>query len=529
MKILGFHVSDETLVNSDGESTKSNYLDFLLKYCDSDNVIRVAYNLDLLVARLCYLLGIQEWQLKKFWNSGSLYTQGWSLFFVPHRYLGFKYGKHWGESNMSDTFQYDPTLSFDVDPLDAAKKAQEIGEQVYGALRRLELNPKTLSSPVSCFQKEVLSTLDLPTLDDIPTEVRLYAHECLRGGWQEIWMQGSFDAFDYDLVSAYPAHTATLIDPRFGTWFKSDKFYPQLPYGFCRGTVRIESGFSPVCYTVNDNQYTPTGEWETTLTSKQIKQLYNYNIGRFKIESAWYFKPDKIVMPLKEDIETLFEWKSQLQGMDREVVKRILTAVWGKTQETFHDGEFGKLFNPVWAATIETSTRVQVADFILSNKLQDNLISIAVDGCLLDKKIELNETGDMGTWRLDREAPAFVVSSGVGAIKGKQNKGTFSLNYDWLAEQIAANPDATEYKMSKLTPVTIGNALKNNKLDKLGELEMTERAVFIGIENKRFYKDAPVNGGDLYKQYSSEPLDISCLQKIVLDDTSEIDMDLTML
>jgi hypothetical protein len=133
----------------------------------------------------------------------------------------------------------------------------------------------------------------------------------------------------------------------------------------------------------------------------------------------------------------------------------------------------------------------------------------------------------MGTWRLDREAPAFVVSSGVGAIKGKQNKGTFSLNYDWLAEQIAANPDATEYKMQKLTPVTIGNALKNNKLDKLGELEMTERAVFIGIENKRFYKDAPVNGGDLYKQYHSEPLDVSCLQKIMLDDTSDLDMGLT--
>jgi hypothetical protein len=529
MRVIGYHCQDNLICNSDQEVCHDNYLEFLLRPKDA---IKVCYNLDWFFARLCYLLNIPEWQLKKVWQQSTLYHAGHTGFFVPHRYLGLKYGKHFGETNFSDILQYDPTLPFEVDPMDAAKKAQEIGEQVYSALRRLDLNPKTLSSPVSCFQKEVLSSLDLPHLEDIPEEVRIYAHECLHGGWQEIWRQGHFggngDAcFDLDLVSAYPFHTATLIDHRYGEWFKSDKFYPQLPYGFCRGTVRVESGFSPVCYTEKENQYTPTGEWDTTLTSKQIKQLYDYNIGAFKISSAWYFKPSKIVMPLKDDIETLFEWKSQMKGMDREVVKRILTAVWGKTGEVFNDGGFGKLFNPVWAATIESSTRTQVAEFILSNKLQDNLISIAVDGCLLDKKIELQDTGEMGTWRLNSEAPAFVVSSGVGAIKGKPSRGAFSLNYDWLAGQIEANPDASEYRMSKVTPVTIGNALKNNKLDKLGELEVTERSVFIGIENKRFYKEAPVTGRDLLKQYTSDPLDVTNLMKIMLDDTSDLDMNLT--
>ena len=529
MKILGFHLSGDTLCNSDGESTKSNYLDFLLKYCDSDNVIRVAYNIDWMMARLCYLLNIPEWQLKKFWGSSSLYWQGWQLFFVPHRYLGFKYGKHWGEANMSDIFQYDPTLPFDIDPMDAALKAKEIGESVYSVLRKLDLNPKTLSSPVSAFQKEILSTIDLPTLDDIPVEVRLHASECLHGGWQEIFRQGHFSesCFDYDLVSAYSRYTADLIDHRYGTWFQSDKFYPSLPYGFCRGTVRIISDFSPIVYDAGGQQYTPVGEWETTLTSKQIKQLYDYGIGQFKMSSAWYWKPDKIVTPLKQEMETLFEWKAQLTGIERDIVKRLLVGIWGKTAEVFHDGEFGKLFNPVWAATIESSTRTQVADFILSNHAQDNLISIAVDGCLLDKKIDIAETGEMGTWKLNNEAPAFVVSSGVGAIKGKASRGAFSLNYDWLAEQIAANPDATEYTMVKTTPVTLGQALKWGKLDKLGELEQSERSVFIGIENKRLYKESPVTGGDLLRQYHSDPLDVSTLNKIVLEDTSEIDINLT--
>jgi hypothetical protein len=525
MKILGFHLQGDTIARSDGLTTKSNYLEFLLKDCNDPEIIRVCYNLDWFVARLCYLLDIPEWQLKKFWSSNSLYVAGHTGFFIPHRYFGLKYGKHFGECNFSDVFQYDNNLPFDIDPLDAAIKASEIGEQVYSVLRKLDLNPKTLSSPVSAFQKEILSTIDLPTLDDLPVEVRIHASECLHGGWQEIWRQGHFSdsCFDYDLVSAYSRYTADLIDHRYGTWFQSDKFYPSLPFGFCRGTVRIISDFSPIVYDAQGQQYTPTGEWETTLTNKQIKQLYDYGIGQFKMSSAWYWKPDKIVTPLKQEMETLFEWKAQLTGIERDIVKRLLVGIWGKTAEVFHDGEFGKLFNPVWAATIESSTRTQVAEFILSNKLQDNLISIAVDGCLLDKKVDINETGEMGTWRLSMEAPAFVVSSGVGAIKGKPLRGAFSLNYDWLAEQIALNPDASEYTMQKTTPVTLGQALKWGKLDKLGELETSERSVFIGIENKRLYKEAPVTGRDLLKQYSSDPLDVSTLNKIVLDDTSEIE------
>jgi hypothetical protein len=525
MRVIGYHCQDNQICNSDGEVCHDNYLEFLLQ--PKEDAIKVCYNLDWFVARLCYLLNIPEWQLKKFWGSSSLYYAGHSAFFVPHRYFGLKYGKYFGETNFSDIFQYQVDLPFEVDPLDAAIKAKEIGEQVYSVLRKLDLSPKTLSSPVSAFQKEILSTIDLPTLDDIPVEVRLYASECLHGGWQEVWRVGHFEAVDYDLISAYSRYTADLIDHRFGTWFKSDKFYPSLPFGFCRGTVRITSDFSPIVYDAGGQQYTPMGEWETTLTNKQIKQLYDYDLGQFKISSAWYWRPDKIVTPLKQEMETLFEWKSKLTGIERDIVKRLLVGIWGKTAEVFNDGEFGKLFNPVWAATIESSTRTQVAEFILSNHAKDNLLSIAVDGCLLDKKIDIVETGEMGSWKLNNEAPAFVVSSGVGAIKGKQGRGAFSLNYDWLAQQIAENGEPPEYVMTKTTPVTLGQALKCGKLDKLGELDQTSRSVFINIENKRLYKELPECGSDLYKQYGSDPLDISTLNKIVLASTSEIDMGLT--
>jgi len=535
LKIIGYHLADDICVDSDGNSTKDNYLDFMLRYCDNSEIIRVFYNLDWAVSRLCYLLNVPEWQLKKFWTSNSLYWQGWSIFYIPHRYLGIKYGKHWGECNFSDMLQYDSSLNFEIDPFDAAIKAKQLGEDVYGAMTTIGLHPTTLSSPVSVYLKEILNDYDLPGHDDIPPEVRDIAYECLSGGWQENFQSGHFEnAQDFDITSAYSYYTANLIDHRYGKWVKSDKFFSKAPMGYCRGLVRVTSKFSPIIYRNEKSQYTPTGEFDKTLTNKQIKHLYDNDLGQFKIKEAYYWWTDsELRYPFKEEVDNLFEWKARTKGMTREVVKRVMVGVWGLFTQTFKDKtdpdntKLGRLFDTVSASQIETQTRTQVADFVISNHAENDLLAIAVDGCLLNKKIDIKETGDMGTWRLNTESPAFVVSSGVGALKNKPGKGTFSLNYDWLAAQIAANPDASEYTMKKVTPVTIGNALKNNKLDKLGELEVTERSVFIGIENKRFYKESPVKGSDLYKQYGSDPLDISTLNRTVLDSTSEIDMDLT--
>jgi hypothetical protein len=513
MKVLGFHFQDDTLTCSDGSTCHDNYLDFLLK--DDPPSLNIFYNIDWAVANLCRHLKIPEEQLLKFWKSNNLYLDSkHQIFFVPHRYLSIQIGKE--QAIFSDAFQYNVDLPFEVDVQDAAKQAQEIGQRVYDVLTRLNLKPASLSSPIAAYQKEILSTLDLEKPEHTPAEVQLYAHYCLHGGWQETWQRGHFEqGYDYDLVSAFSYHTRDLLDTRYGTWFKSDKFYPQLPYGFCKGTVAVDKDFNPVIYTAGEFDYTPTGQRECYMTNKAIKQLYDRGIGRFKLESGWYWKPDKLVYPLKEHTERLFEWKQYLEGFDRDIVKRILVGLTGKLGETFPDknGEVkpGKLHNLPWYSWVQDQTKLQVADFIILNHAEDALLSIAVDGCLFNRKIFINETGAIGTWRLNLNTPAFVVSSGVGCIQGKNGKGTFALNYDWLKAQIEANPEATEYKMHKLTPVTIGNALKNHKVDKLGELEMTERAVILN-EVKRYYPEYPKKGSDLLNQYSSEALDISQIE-----------------
>ncbi len=525
MQVVGFHLLGDEIFCSDGTIEKEDYLGFLLK--DRGETLNVFYNLDWAVARLCFLLNIPEPQLKKFWSTGLLYpaATGTSLFFVPHRYLNIKFGKHFGEASYTDVSQYDSNLPFEIDPLEAAKKAQEIGQKVYDVLTRLELHPTTLSSPIAAYQKEILSTLDLPKPEDIPPEAQFYAHKCLHGGWMEAKARGHYEnVFDYDINSAFSFHTANLIDTRYGTWFKSDKFYSpsKLPYGFCKGIVDVEKDFNSVIYTHKNKDgdtidYTPVGEHPDYLTNAHIRNMYDNEEGRFKLCDAWYWKPEgDLVYPLKEHVERLFEWKQYLKGFDREIIKRILVGLTGKLIETFPDKEgervAGKLYNLPWYCWVQDQTKIQDVNFVIQNKAEDALLSIEVDGLKFSREIPIKNSDEMGDWRLNMVAPAFIVSSGVGCIQGKDGKGAFALTYDWLKSQIEANPNAESYTMTKLAPVTIGNALKNHKLDKLGELEMSERAVILN-EVKRMYSDYPRKGSDLLKQYKSAAMDMSILQK----------------
>lgn len=507
MKITGYHIQGDTAVNSDGDTTKGDVLQFLLN--DKPEGLKVFYNLDWAVARLIYLMNLPRGVVSKFWNTGRLYWQGYELFFVPHRYLGIKYGKHWGETAYADIFQYDSNLPFEIDALEAAKRAAEIGQEVYEAMQLIGLEPSTLSSPVSAFQKQFLSTLDLPTWEDCPEEVLIYANRCLRGGWQECFKKGRYQAWDYDITSAYSYFTGRLIDFRYGTWRKVRQYYPMAPIGFYRGTVNITKHFSPIIYETAGQQLTPIGPWDDEyLTSQEIKHIYDYDRGQFKIADGWIWIPDKIVRPLENYINILFDWKQYLKGLKRDVIKRILVGTWGKMAEIYFNGDFGKLYNPVWAACIEPGPRLEVSKFIIENQAEENVLTIAVDGCMLNKEVPVNNSAALGGWRLNKTGQAIVVSSGVSCLEGKKGNGAFSLNYDWLTTQIATDPDADRYTMTKQTPVTIGNALKNDKLDRLGELETEERAVLIGYETKRFFFGRPRNGRDLMEnKYDSAALD----------------------
>jgi hypothetical protein len=328
--------------------------------------------------------------LLKLYETSELKLSGYKFKYVPKKFFSIE--KEDTFIVMADASQYMERWDLVGDPLDKAKEACKLGGQVYNALSKLGLHPKTLVSPISAFDKEIFSKLNLPDFADIPPEASEYAYNCCHGPWIQAFQVGHWGGgvHDLDIVSAYPFELTKCIDTRLGTWIKTEKYEPDAYYGFCHGIVNITSDFSPIIYSkTNEMSYTPKGEWETYITKQEIDFIKKYNLGDFEIFNGWWFFPDKIVYPLKKIIEWLYTKKETSKGMERKIVKRIMSGIWGRCLQVDFGEVAGEYFNSVWGATVEVNTRLEVARFILDNNLVDHIIHIAVDGVLIDKEVQL--------------------------------------------------------------------------------------------------------------------------------------------
>ena len=187
-----------------------------------------------------------------------------------------------------------------------------------------------------------------------------------------------------------------------------------------------------------------------------------------------------------------------------------MAAMFGKMLEV-RDGNFGDSFNPVWAAEVEVNTRLEVADFVLRNKIDP--IHIAVDGVVSPVPVELTGEG-IGSWKLSNVSPCICVGTGLAALRDN-GVGEFHLKYDWLKEQIENKPDANEYELRKLNPVTLNEAANREGMSaKIGELNVLAKSINLTQAEKRAYKERAKNGGELLTgKYSSVPWDVSIVGK----------------
>ena len=522
MKIRGYHIAPDgdsfVAVNNLGDESRTDLLDFILK--DTKGAIGVFYHMDYSVAQLLRYLQVDDASLRKFYENGKLHIAPWTLEYIPKKFFSITYGggRYTPFTNLSDMYQWHHNSDCtNRDAVDYAKVAAEIGEEVYGTMLDIGLNPKSLVSPVNTFGKDVLSTLDLPTVVDIPDEAGEYAYKCLQGSWVEAFKKGYFkEAYDYDIKGAYSSYLAELLDTRFGEWRESKEYIDDAYYGYCYCWVNVHKDFSPVQFGKGeDNNFTPTGGFYRYLSKAYIDFIEEFDIGTCEIINGHWWIPtgSELVYPLEELIIDLNNKKELAQTkLQRAVVKRIPNGIWGKLIEQRKD-DMCYNFMPPWAAEVENRCTLAVARFVLENDLYpDGLLHIAVDGVLTDRPVEVS--GDsMGDWQLSSKGGAIVLGSGMCALEGKSGDGDFTLNYDRLIEMIGTEPLSNTYEMEKLSPVTLMDAVRNGGTDKLGKHKFIKKVIDVGYELKRNYPVVPVNGKQLVSgQYNSLPWGISVVQ-----------------
>jgi hypothetical protein len=547
--VIGFHINKDFCASSDASRPcEDNLIRYLASFPDSINVL---YNLDYSAACLIRRMKLTQEQCQHLLTNTKLWIEPLKvqLTYIPEKFLAIRYGEVW-DSPYSMYSAGDQYLIAKVEDggLDycyqRACEARDAGIQVRDALSLLKVDAENIVSPINQFAKRWYSHWSFPTTDDVPEQVGQYAWECLDAGWFDNVKKGQFTAWDYDISSAYGHSLSTCPDHRKGKWY-SVKELGDVPIGFYKTNVTITAPFSPIGYRITkydpieqDEQqsrklhYTPVGTWTRYLSRQQIDFINKWNLGTVEIIDGVEWEPQELKMVYAPLMKRLYEIKEANQGAKRNAIKRVMNGVWGLTlQIEKRTGKFGDYVDTVTGALVEINTRLKVASLCFENGIIP--INVMLDGLTVDRPLENIDLGKgLGQWKLAYEAkPCIAVNADVCLIESKSSEQLFTLEFEWLKSEIESNPDAQEYTMVRKSPITLGKALQENKLDQLGDIVDTRRSVNVTVESKRMFPEMPTCGRDLLEhQYSSLPLSVDMIELSNIQDeeglTDEDDGDI---
>ncbi len=140
MRILGYHISDNIIINSDGESVeKSPYIGFLL--AKKPATIRVFDNLSVAVANLADMLNWGSEKTSELNETTKICIPPYHFRYVPNKFFSIKKPRAFAYyGDVSRYVRYVDGKS----PLELAILARDIGERVYKELQFLGFKPINL-------------------------------------------------------------------------------------------------------------------------------------------------------------------------------------------------------------------------------------------------------------------------------------------------------------------------------------------------------------------------------------------------
>lgn len=525
MQVIGISCTKDAIYTSDGKvfsegKPLTNLLD-----CYSFQQL-VSLDLDADLARIVRQFGITKQEAITLLDKEKLYISGTDikLTYFRGRYVAIDRGR----GSAQETVEIYNTQSF----VDAVKhknenaashhlmraiQAKDIGIMVLKAYRNLRLPHHKLTTPIATFLKAM--PLDIPIDIDTPGMAQDLAYQAVRHNWSEIYKIGYFEhTWDMDITLAYSSELADLVDTRRGKWVESASIPDGAVYGFASGMLHIDSkaDFHPFlvneqCQDEDGNDasitYAPRSSYPTTLPLNEIFFLRRYNLGRLDIDQGiWFVPPIRMqhYHPLKGVIHWLQAKRNESTGLQREVVKRIQNSIWGRTGQIKYDRRTGQarpgeLANFVYHSVVESNIRLKLAAMILDNKLQDHVLRIAVDGCIVSKYPKKLDAGNnMGQWKI-KPGKALIATGGAAVHESRPySEKDYALNFNPFYQYFLDNPGATSYPMYSIGVVTLASAIKYDRLHMLGEYEDRSRQIPLGkLRTKRLWPYLPQNGQEL--------------------------------
>jgi hypothetical protein len=253
--------------------------------------------------------------------------------------------------------------------------------------------------------------------------------------WREVYQIGHWnkgEIFDYDISSAYPSLIANLPDIRIANYFSSRTLPDKYSWGLLKGKLNITAKVSPF----------PKDDLPDLITTEQLWLLKRWKLGTFEMEQGWFFEAfGKYSYPLRETMISLYNAKQSEDKLVALIAKGISVGVYGRLAQRYDEGRLGDDFNSVYALLTTSRCAIKVCDFIYRHGMENDVISVTVDGTLTTKRVNVEGNG-MGSWRLNEPTPALVLSI---LYQWLGDKKPADMKYEDIIKLIKERPDSSVY------------------------------------------------------------------------------------
>lgn len=320
----------------------------------------------------------------------------------------------------------------------------KLAYDVIDAYKEFGIEPRTLSSPVAAFSKQ-LEQIDYPRVCDLPESAWGMIEQTSKNAWsewRELYKIGTWkfgEVSDFDVRSCYPALMARLPDISNAKFFETDNMpnNDEYSWGEMIGELTLKEDITPFGYVGKKD--------DISITSDQLWLVDKYSWGEFKLKHGCFLKlPNYYRMPFKDIMVKLYQTKQNDNPIISRISKAIANGIGGKLVLRYDSGELSDTYNCIYGRMITTRASTKLADKIWRMGLQSSVISVLVDGFLAETKgLNINEQDKgMGSWKANNDS-AFIIASLMNEWDSKNTKHPNGEYYDDIIKHIQEKPKSS--------------------------------------------------------------------------------------
>lgn len=320
-------------------------------------------------------------------------------------------------------------------------------------------------------------------------EVIQYALESYNGGKFEVTEKGTDYYYEYDIVSAYPFEISNLVDITWARTVKDKRYRKDAIYGFIRCVIKVPVNvFSPCPVKRGSVNTYPAGTFERTITKAEYEYLISNNCD-VKIKDAyWIFLCNK-QYPYKREIERLVRLKTQFKregkDLDYATIKKIMNSLYGKFVQLIDKGDYyeaSSCWNPIYGSIITANCRIRVSSY---QQAYQDVVAVHTDSIITKKSIQVNNNGNLGSLKFEKEGEGIILGSGIYQIGDKVKFRGYPLKTSLF--ELIHNGNKTVTLSSNKAYTWKSVVHRGLPLEMINRFEQVDKKVNINFDTKRLW------------------------------------------